>query len=122
MTDIVAQIKRRIDGTKERINRSGQVYYTSRDAEVDRLAIAEITNLCEMNSSLLAANRDCMLRWEVLKSDFDRLRAALLKADRYLALGSPDLAANVVRLAIKGKADGHAARTEAKRIGTGGDE
>ena len=30
------------------------------------------------NERLLAANRDVMLQWDVLKADYDRLRAALL--------------------------------------------
>lgn len=37
----------------------------------------EIDRLRAGNEALLAANRDVMLHWDVLKSDYDRLRKAL---------------------------------------------
>ena len=38
---------------------------------------AEITRLRAENEAILAANRDVMLHWDVLKADYERLRAAL---------------------------------------------
>lgn len=37
----------------------------------------EITRLRAENEAILAANRDVMLHWDVLKADYERLRAAL---------------------------------------------
>jgi len=44
--------------------------------EITRLR-AENERLEDENKAVLAANRDVMLHWEVLKADYERLRAAL---------------------------------------------
>ena len=44
--------------------------------EITRLR-AENERLEDENKAVLAANRDVMLHWDVLKADYERLRAAL---------------------------------------------
>ena len=47
----------------------------------------------------------CCRAWAEF-DETERLRTALLRADRYLALGSPGLAANILHLAIRGESNG----------------
>ena len=52
--------------------------YVDRTADDIAAIMAENDQLRTENESLLAANRDVMLHWDVLKADYERLRVALM--------------------------------------------
>lgn len=55
------------------------------------------------NERLLAANRDVMLHWDVLKADYDKLRAALRLVFDELGCAMPLDIFNQARAALEGK-------------------